>query len=115
MSPIGDGWHAFLAILAAAVLPTAVWRWIGVALGRRIDPESEVLHWVRAVATAIIAAFVGRVVFFPTGGLAGTPLWLRLLAMAIGIAIILRGRQLLVPGVAAGIVTLIVGQALLSS
>ena len=113
MSPIGDGLHAFLAILAAAVLPTAAWRWLGVALGRRVDPDSEVLIWVRAVATAIIAAFVARVLFFPSGGLVETPLWLRLVATGVGLLVIAGGRRLLVPGVAASIVTLMAGQALL--
>jgi branched-subunit amino acid transport protein len=113
MSPIGEGLPALLAIMAAAVFPTAVWRWIGVALGRRIDADSELLHWVRAVATAIIAAFVARVVFFPTGGLAETPLWLRLVAMSVGLSVMLGGRRFLIVGVGAGILTLVIGQALL--
>lgn len=114
MSPIGDGLAAFAAIVAACALPTQVWRWLGVTIGRGIDPDSDVLLWVRAVATAIIAAFVANVVFFPTGGLAETPLWLRLAAMACGLAAYLLARRVVVVGVAAAVVTLVVVRAMMA-
>jgi branched-subunit amino acid transport protein len=111
VSPIGDGWPALAALICAAVLPTEVWRWIGLLVGRRIDPESMLLHWVRAVATAIIAAFVARAVFFPPGGLAEVPLWLRLAAMAAGAAAYAASRGFVFLGVGAAVLVLMFGQA----
>jgi branched-subunit amino acid transport protein len=113
MSPIGEGWTALAAILAACALPTQIWRWLGVAIGRGVDPDSDLLLWVRAVATAIIAAFVSNVIFFPSGALADTPLWLRLAAMAFGIAAYLVARRIVVVGVGVAVASLIVGRVAL--
>lgn len=110
MSPIGDGFGAILAIIAACALPTQVWRWIGVAVGQRIDAESEVLHWVRAVATAIIAAFVAKVLMFPTASLAETPLWLRFAATGFAVLVYVVAGRVVVAGVVAGVIALVVGQ-----
>jgi branched-subunit amino acid transport protein len=112
-SPIGEGWAAIAAILIACALPTQVWRWFGVAIGRGIDPDSDLLLWVRSVATAIIAAFVANVVFFPAGALADTPLWLRLVAMGCGIAAYLAARRIVVVGVGAAVGALVIGRVLL--
>jgi branched-subunit amino acid transport protein len=110
MSPIGEGWPALAALLFAAILPTEVWRWAGLVVGRRVDPNSAALDWVRAVATAIIAAFVARVVFFPPGGLAEVPLWLRLAAMAGGGAVYAASRGFVFLGVGAAVLVLMIGQ-----
>lgn len=112
MSPIGDGFGAALVIIAACALPTQVWRWFGVAVGAHVDANSEVLHWVRAIATAIIAAFVAKVLVFPTGALADAPLWLRLTAAGVAIAAYAAARRLVVVGVFAGMATLVIGRML---
>jgi len=83
----------FLALLAAGFAVTYVWRLAGVVLVKRIDPQSPMLQWVRAVATALVAALVARMIFFPTGFLANTTLSARLAALACGLlAWRLRGR-----------------------
>jgi branched-subunit amino acid transport protein len=110
VSPIGDGFAAVVAILAACALPTQVWRWIGVAVGQRIDADSEVLHWVRAVATAIIAAFVAKVLVFPTASLAETSIWLRFAATAFAVLVYIVTGRTVVAGVIAGVVALLAGQ-----
>lgn len=112
MSPIGEGIVAFGAILLGAVLPTEIWRWLGTAVGRGINADGEVLQWVRAVATGVIAAFVSHVIFIPAGALAHTPLWLRLTAVAIGVIAYAVGRRLVFVGVGAGALTVIVGLTL---
>lgn len=76
----------YLLLLLVGFLPSEVWRWIGVALGRSLDEESEIILWVRAVATALIAGVVARIVLFPPGSLAAIPLELRLLAIGCGVA-----------------------------
>lgn len=112
MSPIGEGLIAFGAILIGAVLPTEIWRWLGTAIGRGIDADSEILQWVRAVATGVIAAFVSHVIFIPAGALAHAPLWLRLMAVGIGVLAYAVGRRLVFVGVGAGALTVIAGLAL---
>lgn len=107
MSPVGDGLFGALAILAACAFPTQVWRWIGVAVGARIDPDGEMLHWVRAVATAIIAAFVAKTLLMPSGGLADVPLWLRLGATALALAAYALSGRAIVVGVGVGVGALV--------
>jgi len=51
---VGD-WHALLVLVIAGFLPNEVWRMIGLWLGGGVDEGSELLVWVRAVATAILA------------------------------------------------------------
>ena len=50
----------YLALLLLGFLPSEVWRWIGLLIGRGLDEDSELIMWVRAVATALIAAVVAR-------------------------------------------------------
>ena len=87
MSVLEDGFGGYLAILLAGFLVHEPWRWFGYALGSGIDADSEIFRWVRAVATALVAGLVMRIVVFPPGALVGVPGWLRLAAFAAGIAI----------------------------
>lgn len=73
-----DPFYGTLTILFAGVFATDIWRFLGVAVASRLDEDSPWLAWVRAVATALIAGLVSRLLFFPPGTLEGTPLWLRL-------------------------------------
>jgi hypothetical protein len=77
--------NGYLALVLVGFLPSEVWRWIGVALGRTLDEESEIVLWVRAVATALVAGVVARIVLFPPGGLAAVPLSVRLGAIVCGL------------------------------
>ncbi len=72
--------------LAAGWATTYVWRFAGVYLAERTAPDSEVLMWVRAVATALVAALVARLIVAPPGLLATTALEARVGAMALGVA-----------------------------
>ena len=74
----------YLALILLGFLPSEVWRWIGIVVGRGLDENSEIILWVRGVATALIAAVVARIVLIPPGALAGVPLAVRLAALAGG-------------------------------
>ena len=63
----------YLALLIAGVLPNEVWRVLGIIAARRLDEESEILVWVRAVANAVLAGVISQLVLFPPGPLAGIP------------------------------------------
>lgn len=90
----GDLW-SYVFILVAGVLATDVWRWLGVLAGNRLREDSEAMLWVRAVATALVAAVIARLVLNPTGTLAELPAWIRAGAALAGFAVyILSGQRI---------------------
>jgi branched-subunit amino acid transport protein len=109
---MGDGLWAYVFLLIVGFCATAPWRILGVALSQSIDEEGELLRWVRAVSTALIAGLVARLVFFPAGALADVPLWLRLGAFGVAIAAFLIARRNLAVGVLAGEAALLLGLSL---
>ena len=82
--------HAVLIIAAmipAGFIATYMWRALAVVAVTRIDPESDLLLWVRAVSTALVAALVMRMIIAPSGVLATIAVEHRIAAVAIGIGI----------------------------
>jgi branched-subunit amino acid transport protein len=74
----------YIAVLLAAAA-TNVWRFLGVAVGARLDPRSRVIEWVGAIAFALIAALIARLILLPAGPLASTPLAVRVAAVALAL------------------------------
>jgi hypothetical protein len=105
----GLAFDSYLALLLVGFLPSEVWRWLGVVVGRGLDEDSEIILWVRAVATALVAGVVARIVFFPPGTLAGVPLSVRLGAIACGLLAFWLGRRSTFAGVLAGEAALVIG------
>ena len=101
--------HAYLILIVIGFLPSEVWRWLGIALGRGLDEQSEVILWVRGVATALIGAVVARIVLIPPGALAAVPLSVRLAAIGIGFVAFLAIRRSSFAGVLVGEAVLIAG------
>lgn len=104
--------YAYLLVILAGFLPTDVFRFAAVLFSRRLDEDSEALIFVRAVATALLAGVIARLVLLPTGDLAGVPLWLRLLTIAAGVAAYLLFRKSVFAGVIVAEIV-IVGGAIL--
>ena len=77
-------WWPYLFVLLAGTLPTDVWRWLGVLAGGTLREDGQVMVWVKAVATALVASVVGQLILFPSGELAATPTALRICAAALG-------------------------------
>ena len=69
--------HALLVLVLAGFLPNEVWRMAGLWFGAGVDEGSEILVWVRAVATAILAGVIAQILVQPPGALADVPDWLR--------------------------------------
>lgn len=104
-----EGWWSYIFIAVAGWLATDIWRWLGVLAGNRLREDSEALNWVRAVATALVAAVVAKLIVYPTGVLEASPLWLRLGAVAVGaVAFFAAGRKPAV-GIGTSIATLALG------
>ena len=99
----------YLALILVGFLPSEVWRWIGILIGRSLDEESEIILWVRAVATALVAAVVARIVLVPPGALAAVPLSVRLIALAAGFLAFYFIRRSAFAGVIVGMAVLVAG------
>ncbi|CAN7567750.1 AzlD domain-containing protein [Rhizobium sp. LjRoot98] len=104
-----EGWWPYVFIAIAGWLATDLWRWLGVLAGNRLRDDSEVLNWVRAVATALVAAVIAKLILYPTGVLEHSPLWLRLGSIAAGVTAFFIGRQKPAVGIATAIAVLAIG------
>ncbi|RTL50270.1 MAG: AzlD domain-containing protein [Bradyrhizobiaceae bacterium] len=98
---IGD-WNALLILLLAGVLPNEIWRVIGLLIGKRIREDSELLVWVRAVATAILAGVIVQILLVPPGALALVPPLIRYTSLPVGFAAYLAARKSVPVGVIVG-------------
>jgi hypothetical protein len=99
----------YLVLIAAGFLPNEVWRMLGIVAAHGLDEGSELVVWVRAVATALLAGVVAKIILFPPGGLADVQLAVRLAAIALGFAAFVLMRRSVFAGVLAGEAALILG------
>ena len=99
----------YLVLIAAGFLPNEVWRMLGLIFAHGIDEDTELFMWARAVATAVLAGVIAKILLFPPGALASVPLIVRLCAIACGFVAFLLMRRSVFAGVAAGEVVLILG------
>lgn len=101
-------WAYFLLVLVG-FLPNEIWRALGFVVARGLDEGSEILVWVRAVATAVLAAVIAKLTVFAPGALAGVPLEIRLVAVALGFAGFVLFRRSVFAGVVTGEIVLVAG------
>ena len=104
---LDDGFGGYLVLLARCGIAHEPWRWLGFVLGRNLRADSEMFLWVRAVATALVAGLVMKLVVFPAGTLATVPLWVRIGALLCGLAGFYAGRSSLALGVATASTTMV--------
>ena len=107
MSLLDDGFGGYLILLLIAALAHEPWRWLGLVLARNLTVDSEIFIWVRAVATAVVAGLVMRLLLFPAGNLADVPLWLRFAALGGAVALFFLSRRNLGVGIVGGVLILI--------
>lgn len=106
---IGD-WHALLILVIAGYLPNEIWRMLGLWFGGGVDEGSELLVWVRAVATAILAGVIAQILVSPPGALTSVPDGLRYGAVAAGFAVFMAARRSIFAGVVGGEMVMIAGK-----
>jgi branched-subunit amino acid transport protein len=99
----------YVVLIIVGFLPNEVWRMLGIVLGRGLDEQSELVIWVRAVATAILAAVIARLILLPPGALADLPLVIRLAAIASGFLAFVAARRSVFAGLVAGEAVLMLG------
>jgi hypothetical protein len=101
------GLWPYLVLIVFGFLPSEIWRVLAVFLSRGFDERAEILVWVRAVATTLVAGVVAKILFAPTGALVSVPLAWRLGALALGVAAFFLARRSVMTGVIAGEAALI--------
>ena len=106
---IGD-WHALVVLLVAGVIPNQIWRMLGLWLGSGLDEGSDLLMWVKAVATAILAGVIAEILVHPPGALASVPDVLRYGALVVGFIVFMLTRRSIFAGVVSGEVVMLVGK-----
>lgn len=99
----------YVVILVGGCFATEIWRYLGVYVSGFLREGSEALNWVRAVATALIASLIARLILFPSGFLAESPLYLRFAAVGAGILCFKLANNRVLAGIAAAEFVLIVG------
>ncbi|MBP5858795.1 AzlD domain-containing protein [Marivibrio halodurans] len=93
------GW----GLMLLAVLATFVWRFAGVLVAGRITEDGRLFAWIAAVAYAMVAALMARVVLMPRGDTAWETMWPRALALAVGFVLWRLAGKRLVIGLAGGV------------
>ena len=92
----------YLALIVAGFLPNEIWRWLGLIAARGLDEDSQIIVWVRAVATAILAGVIAQLISTSSGVLATIPLGVRIAAAVAGFIAFLVVRRSVVAGVVVG-------------
>jgi hypothetical protein len=113
MNPVLADLGPYLALILAGFLPNEIWRLLGLLAARGLNEDSQLVVWVRAVATAILAGVIAQLISTSSGALALTPLPARIAAIVAGFIAFLAIRRSIFAGVAAGEVVLIVGTMIL--
>jgi hypothetical protein len=105
---IAELWPYFMLVLLG-YLPNEVWRALGLVLARGLNEDSEIVILSRAVATAILAGVIAKLIVFSPGALAAVPLAVRAGAAACGFLAFLLIRRSVFVGVAVGEAALLLG------
>jgi hypothetical protein len=103
------GLWPYVLLILVGFLPNEIWRVLGLVLARGLNEDSEVVVWSRAVATAILAGVIAKLILFPAGALDGIPLTVRVTAAVCGFLVFLAVRRSVFAGVLAGEAALLLG------
>src|SRR5674476_1551442 len=84
MSAVTAELWPYLVLILVGFLPNEIWRALGLVLARGLNEDSQIVVWSRAVATAILAGVIAKLILFAAGALAGIPLGVRIGAAVCG-------------------------------
>ncbi|MCG6122812.1 MAG: AzlD domain-containing protein [Microvirga sp.] len=99
----------YILLIVVGFLPSEIWRALAVLLARGLREDSEVITWVRAVATTLLAGVVVKLLASPSGALVIAPAIVRFGAVAVGVVTFFAVRRSVIAGVLAGEFALIAG------
>lgn len=103
-----------MALILAGFLPNEVWRLVGLMLVQGLDEKSQIIVWVRAVATAMLAGVLAQLILSTSGALGSIPLAVRIGSAALGLAACLLCKRSVFAGVLTGELAVIAGNYLFS-
>lgn len=95
-------WMIVLGCSAA----TFFWRFLGVLVVRKINPEGALFEWVSCVSYAMVAGLIFRMIMMPESELATVALPIRVAAVVIAFVAYFAFKRMLLAGVLAGSVSL---------
>ena len=99
----------YLVLILVGFLPNEIWRVLGLVMARGLNEDSEVVIWSRAVATAILAGVIAKLILFSSGALATIPLPVRVGAAVCGFLAFLAVKRSVFVGVIVGEAALLLG------
>ena len=76
-----------LAMIVGVAAATYFWRAAGALAAGKISAESSLFRLASCVSLAMVAALIVRMILYPTGATAESPMLFRLLAAASGLAV----------------------------
>lgn len=102
----------YVVLVLVGFLPNEIWRWLGIIFSSGLSESSEIVVWVRAVATALLAGVIAKITLIPPGALASVPGSVRLAAIVIGFLGFLAIKRSVFAGVVIGEGVLVLGALL---
>jgi len=99
----------YLVLILVGYLPNEIWRMLGLVLARGLNEDSEIVMWSRAVATAILAGVIAKLIIFSSGALTSIPLPVRIGAAVCGFIAFLIVKRSVFAGVIVGELALMLG------
>jgi hypothetical protein len=109
MSALVHELSPYFILLLVGFLPNEIWRALGLVFARGLNEESELVLWARAVATAILAGVIAKLIVFPSGDLTAIPLAVRIGAAVCGFLAFLLVKRSVFAGVMTGEAALLIG------
>jgi hypothetical protein len=109
LQQIAGAYWPYLALFLFGFLPSEIWRWMAAFAVQSISDQSEILVWVRAVASVLIAGVVVKLLLAPSGALASIPGLIRLLAILVGVGGFFIFKRSVMAGLITGEIALILG------
>jgi hypothetical protein len=105
---MADLWP-YLVLVMVGYLPNEIWRVLGLVLARGLNEDSEIVIWSRAVATAILAGVIAKLILFSSGALGSIPLPVRVAAAVCGFLAFVVVKRSVFAGVIVGEAVLLLG------
>lgn len=109
MSAVTAELWPYLVLILVGFLPNEIWRALGLVLARGLNEDSEIVIWSRAVATAILAGVIAKLILFSSGALLTIPLPVRIGAAVCGFLAFLAVKRSVFAGVIVGEAALLLG------
>ena len=109
MSTVWTDLFPYVALILVGYLPNEMWRALGLVLARGLNEDSQIVVWSRAIATAILAGVIAKLIVFSGGALGAIPLSARIGATVCGFLVFLAAKRSVFAGVLAGEGALLLG------